>query len=357
MPTRPLLTSLAVAVTVALSACSTSPTDREDGVSVVPSSTPDPSSSSASADPDPAAAVVAAADAFLDTLAPDQVDRVLHDADDPALRDWIYFPSTSDRSGVALGDLDDEQRAAALAVAAAVLSDEGYEQLRGVLAAEDELGRRNGEESTVNAGRYFIAFFGTPAADERFTVQFTGHHLAVNTTYDGDRVSPTPAFTGVDPVAVELDGRRTRPMQVKVDAVSALLTGLDEGRLAAARIGAIDDVRVGTGASEDYPDPEGTLVADLDDAERQLVVAVVRAWVGDTDERVAGPLVEQYLAQLDRTRIAWSGSTDPDVSGSYLRLDGPRLWIEFSNVGRFGNGDDHYHSVYRDREIDYLAGE
>jgi hypothetical protein len=81
---------------------------------------------------------------------------------------------------------------------------------------------------------------------------------------------------------------------------------------------------------------------------------VVRAWVGDTDHRIAQPLMERYVAEFDRTRVAWAGSTDPDTPGSYLRIDGPRLWIEFSNVGRFGNGDNHYHSVYRDKQGDYL---
>jgi hypothetical protein len=60
-------------------------------------------------------------------------------------------------------------------------------------------------------------------------------------------------------------------------------------------------------------------------------------------------------AEFARTRIAWTGSTDPDTPGSYLGIDGPRLWIEFSNVGRFGNGDNHYHSVYRDKQADYLG--
>jgi hypothetical protein len=213
---------------------------------------------------------------------------------------------------------------------------------------------RNGD-SDVSSDRYFIAFFGAPSAADRFTVQITGHHLAVNTTFENDRISPTPAFTGVDPVDFEQDGQRLRPMLTETEAVSGLLGSMDEGALAAAQIDPIDDVRVGTGASDRYPEPAGLLVSDLTDEQRERVTAAVRAWVGDADDRVAELLVQQYQAEFDRTRIARSGSTDPDTPGSYLRIDGPRLWIEFSNVGRFGNGDNHYHSVYRDKQADYMG--
>ncbi|RIV34331.1 DUF3500 domain-containing protein [Micromonospora radicis] len=353
MRARISLMSAVVATTVGLSACVNGTAGGDAAAPAVPSDRPTPTTGGVES-AGVAESVVASAGAFLASLSAELRDKASYDAADPALRQWIYFPSTRDRNGVAFGDLTDEQRAAALGVAEAVLSDSGYQQLRGVLAAEDALGVRN-HDTAVSSDRYFIAFFGEPGVTERFTVQVNGHHLAVNTTYENGRVSPTPAFTGVDPVDFEVDGQRVRPMLAKTQAVSDLLDGLGEGELAAARIGPIDDVRVGTGASEQYPESAGTLVTDLGAEQQERVVAVVRAWVGDADERVAEPLMEQYQAEFDRTRVAWSGSTDPDTPGSYLRIDGPRLWIEFSNVGRFGNGDNHYHSVYRDRQIDYLG--
>ncbi|MFC5236145.1 DUF3500 domain-containing protein [Pseudonocardia zijingensis] len=350
MRARTPLLSAAVATAMALSACAAGAAGSDTAAAPAP---PVDRADHVQTGPGPTEAVVAAADAFLAGLDPDQRDQVLHDAADPALRRWTYFPTTRDRNGVAFGDLTDEQRGAALAVAEAVLSDSGYAQLRGVIAAEDALGVRN-NDSAVSSARYFIAFFGEPRTAGRFTVQINGHHLAVNTTFDNGRVSPTPAFTGVDPVDFEEAGQRLRPMLAETDAVSALFGSMDEGELATARIDPIDDVRVGTGEGDRYPDPEGTLVTDLTEEQRERVIDVVRAWVGDTDQRIAQPLMERYVAEFDRTRVAWAGSTDPDTPGSYLRIDGPRLWIEFSNVGRFGNGDNHYHSVYRDKQGDYL---
>ncbi|QDL93163.1 DUF3500 domain-containing protein [Paroceanicella profunda] len=298
--------------------------------------------------------VAAAAGAFLDLLSPEQREQVLYDSGDPALRNWIYFPSRGDRNGIAFEDLTEEQLNAAFAVAEAMLSDSGYRQFRGIIAAEDELGIRNGE-AHVNSGRYFIALFGRPGASGRFTVQINGHHLALNTTYADGMVSPSPAFTGVDPVEIDMGGETVQPMRAKTDACSALLTRLSEEARAAAEIGAMGDVAVGTGSSNRYPEPAGTLVTDLAAEDQERVAAVVRAWVGDATDEVAEQLVQLYRADFGQTRMGWSGTTDPYARGAYLRLDGPRLWIEFSNVGRFGNGDNHFHTIYRDKQADYLA--
>ncbi len=164
----------------------------------------------------------------------------------------------------------------------------------------DVLDARSGGSSSFGSDRYFPAFFGEPDLARRFTVRFGGHHVAVTTTYENGTVSPTPAFPG------------------------------DDGG---------------------FPAPGGVPAAELTAAQRGLVVAAARAWVGDADERVAAVLLRRYEADLDRTRIAWAGS--PDVAGAYLRIDGPRLWIEFSTQSRTGNGDTvHHHSVYRDRQTD-----
>lgn len=304
---------------------------------------------------DTAATDMAAAAAldFLGSLSAEQRARAQYAVSDQALKSWFYFPSRRDRSGIALEMLTAEQRGAALRLVASVLSESGFRQFEGIIAAEDELGRRNGEPQ-VNSGRYFLAIFGTPAPRGRFTIQVNGHHLAINTTFDGASVSPTPAFVGVDPVEITLDGQRVRPMLAKTTAYLTLLAAMTEAERAAARIGSVDDVRMGTGASEVYPQAEGIAVAELAADARDGVIGVIRAWVEDAPATVAQALLRRYLADLDRTRIAWTGGADPDRKGAYLRLDGPELWLEFSNVGRFGNGDNHYHSVLRDKRYDYL---
>lgn len=354
--------ALATALTSAalLTACATADAagDATEAAVALPSSRPNP----VAGGPSPAGAtesVAAAGDAFLGTLGPEQRERALYDAADPVVRNWSNLPvgASAPRNGVALRDLTAEQRAAAFGVVEAVLSVDGYAEVRGIVAAGDVLNARSGGSSSFSSDRYFLAFFGEPDPARRFTVQFGGHHVAVTTTYENGTVSPTPAFTGVDPRSFDVAGERVEPLRDEAGAMAALLGSLDPGTLDRARIaGSFDDVVVGPGDDGEFPAPEGVPASELTAAQRDLVVAAARAWVGDTDERVAAVLLQRYEAELDQTRIAWAGSTDPDVVGAYLRVDGPRLWIEFSTQSRTGNGDTvHYHSVYRDKQADYAG--
>ena len=57
---------------------------------------------------------------------------------------------------------------------------------------------------------------------------------------------------------------------------------------------------------------------------------------------------------LGATHIAWSGSTDSTVIGSYLRIDGPRVWIEFvCQRGVVFRDQIHFHTIWRDKAKDY----
>ncbi|MFF9206592.1 DUF3500 domain-containing protein [Streptomyces sp. NPDC014986] len=304
-------------------------------------------------------AVVAASETFLGLLSDQQRQRAVYDRDDTdTLAGWTNLPvgREQDRNGVGLRDLNEEQRAAAMAVADAVLSDEGFEELRAVVAAGNVLNERGGGNTSFGSELFFFAFFGEPDLADRFTVQIGGHHLAVTTTYDGGRVMPTPQFTGVDPRAFEVSGGRVEPMRDEAEAVFDLLAALGERTRDGARIdGEFAEILVGPGEDGTFPEEqEGVRVSDLPAEQRQMVSEAVRAWVGDSDERVADALMAQYEAEFDRTYVGWAGSTDRDEPGSYVRIDGPRLWIEFSNQAQTGSGDElHYHSVYRDKQRDY----
>jgi hypothetical protein len=48
--------------------------------------------------------------------------------------------------------------------------------------------------------------------------------------------------------------------------------------------------------------------------------------------------------------VAYSGSTTLDTLDDYVRIDGPRVWIEFACQRGI-----HYHTIWRDRVTDYGA--
>jgi hypothetical protein len=42
-----------------------------------------------------------------------------------------------------------------------------------------------------------------------------------------------------------------------------------------------------------------------------------------------------------------------DTSGTYFRIDGPRVWIEVSCQSGEVLSGTHYHSIFRDKTYDY----
>ncbi len=62
-----------------------------------------------------------------------------------------------------------------------------------------------------------------------------------------------------------------------------------------------------------------------------------------------------YVRGLSGTKIGWSGSDTPlGTQGDYLRIDGPRCWIEFvCQNGIVFPSQIHFHAVWRDKVSDY----
>lgn len=114
-------------------------------------------------------AVGVGASGFVDGLDPEQAR---------ALADGIpNAPGT----GLRLGDLTAEQRAAAYALVRSLLSDEAWEQLADLVEADAAVGATD---------EHWLALFGDPAAD--FVLQFSTPDLALSAIRQGDSLDVRP---------------------------------------------------------------------------------------------------------------------------------------------------------------------
>lgn len=358
---RPLIAgAAALALVGSLAACATTTTDTSTSSDTTTTVTVD----AASADSN-TAEVVAAAEAFLATLDDDQIAELSYDYSDTADKEnWSNLPEGQvSRGGLAVGDMTDEQYDALLVLLQAMLSDDGYQQVLDTMGADDVLGASQGGGGgggglSWSSDLYFLSFFGTPSTDSAFAIQFGGHHLALLLDYQGDTVTMTPEFLGVEPQEYTSDdGETVETMANQKEAVFALLGALTDEELAAAELDAIyDDVVMGPGADDgDYPSETGVLVSDLTQEQQDLVTAAITAWVGVADESVSDAIVAEYVAQYDETYVMWSGSTDSDSTDAYFRISGPQVWIEYVHQNGVGFAGIHLHSVYRDKLTDYGA--
>lgn len=308
------------------------------------------------------AAVVAAANAFLAGLTAGQRDAVLHDFADPAKQaGWSNLPSNVVHpNGIPLAQLDHAQRQAVMKVLDTALSNQGYRQVQDILAADDylhayQLAYAPAKAAGFGSGTYYVSFFGAPSEQTPFALQFSGHHLAENITYSAGRVSLAPEFVGVEPPTFRSNGKWQQPLAKESSSVIAMVDSLTPAQRATARIpGSFDDLLLGAQNDGPFPaEPEGVLVSDLSAGQQQRVTTAIRAWVDDLDEHAGHALVKKYISQYDQTRIGWSGATSLADVSTYIRIDGPAVWIEFSDqAGRVTN-KIHYHSVYRDQTADY----
>ena len=102
--------------------------------------------------------------------------------------------------------------------------------------------------------------------------------------------------------------------------------------------------------------PEGLKASAMTEAQRILLLDLVSQWSGIVNDGFAAPRLAEIKAGLRDTYFAWSGPTthEPNRNGtSYYRIQGPKVFIEFSPQGVGGDPANHVHTMYRDPTNDY----
>lgn len=314
-----------------------------------------------------AADATTAAQAFIATLSSSQQSSVQLSWNLTTARQWSNLPASMvSRNGLAWKSLSTAQQTAARALIATALSSTGNTLHQGMQAADDALVSLYGaSSSTYGSGNYYIAFVGTPSATGYWLLQLTGHHLTYNIAFNGTVKSPTPLFLGVEPKgSFTLNGTTWDPMLAQRTAVSelgAVLTSYSGALLS----GTYSDLLFGANGSggidgtypKSYPTTNrGLAYSSLSAADQAKVQAVITAYVNTQATEYADDLLGAYLSStaLAQTYVAYSGTGTVTSNGNYFRIDGPRVWIEFSvQRGVIVSSDIHFHTIWRDKTGDY----
>jgi len=337
------------------------------------------------------ALAVCAAETFLKTLSDAEKSSATYDwSDTIAKTRWINLPVDGHpRSGISFNKMSDESIAAALKLAQIVLSSAGYEDFTGIRAADDYIGamRSSGGGTGVSGGPtantkatdvssgysselYSVAIIGTPSVNGDWMVMLGGHHMAYNITFVEGVGYPTPHHAGAEPkTSFEIESATYAPLKDEGDAMVAIFDSLDSSQLSSAYLSGetYSDVLVGPEYELGYNDTSrypttnrGLSVSKLSDTQKAKVVASIKQWVNDYTGAISDPLLATYTSEdaLNNTYVAWAGNENTgvnvDVSGTYMRIDGPRLWIEIAcQNGVVISNQTHYHAMFRDKTMDY----
>ena len=196
---------------------------------------------------------------------------------------------------------------------------------------------------------YMIAFLGKPSKTTPWILQLGGHHLAINLYYKGT-TGRRDTFTTVAGRSRRC-GRTTRAKTHRAarpwmgeNFAGPAYSSLTPEQAKQAKLEArFNDVYVGPGKDGKFPaKSEGVPVSELSDKSKDFVRKAIAAWTDDSPQGAEYRKV--YEADLDKAKVAYSGSPELKDRGDYVRIDGPRVWIEFAT-----QGSDHVHTICRDR--------
>lgn len=318
----------------------------------------------ASAKPTPAQAdrspkaQVAAANAFLASLSAEEKKQALLPLNDPERQKWTNVPTKANDGGIRLGDLTKPQLEKAVAFLSTVLSENGYLMARNIMLADDLLLRdekRAKRRGGFGSANYWIAIFGTPSETKPWGVQWDGHHVAVNLTIVGEKMTLSPAFIGTQPHKFMLGEQEIIPMENEIAWAIKFMESLDEKQQKQAIINTKRG-RMQAGAGKDgiIPPAKGLPCKDLTEAQHALLLKLVGLWVDDLPAKPAAARMKELEAQLKKAHFAWYGPFAPGSDASY-HLVGPEIIVEYTGQDLGGNPLDHIHSVYRNPTNEYGA--
>ena len=312
---------------------------------------------SAEADRSPKAQV-SAANAFLATLSDDEKKQALLPLNDPERQKWTNVPTKATDGGIRLGDLTKPQLEQAVAFLSTVLSENGYLMARNIMLADDLLIKnenRAKRRGGLGAANYWIAIFGTPSETEPWGVQWDGHHVAVNLTIVGEKMTLSPAFIGTQPHKFMLGEQEITPMKNEIAWAVALMESLDKKQRKQAIINTKRG-RMQAGAGKDgyIPPAKGLPCKDLTEAQLAQLLKLVGLWVDDLPAKPAAARMKELEGQLKKAHFAWYGPFAPGSDASY-HLVGPEIILEYTGQDLGGNPLDHIHSVYRNPANEYGA--
>ena len=288
---------------------------------------------------------------------------------------WSNLPiGVVPRTGLRLGDLDARQTAAARKVFDAALSACGLKLLDEVRLADDWLTAYDRRPIGWSGGNYYLTVLGEPSPRTPWMLQLGGHHLAYNFMFNGQLPGATPLFFGSEPIRFAMKGVTYQPLDAQSSAISKLAAGIavqSGARLSGTFTDVVKGVVVSgvpgqqmtggtdTGFPQSYPtgtEDRGVLVSALDPARRRLAREAIESFASFPGSAISAPLLAAYLdpKAFEATYVGYAGDPALGARGSYVRIDGPRVWMELVVQPAIAHPDElHYHALWRDKQSDY----
>jgi hypothetical protein len=292
--------------------------------------------------------------AFVNSLTEDEKKKAVFAFDEMSRYEWHYLPAAMvARTGVAVKDMDLNQKQVLDTLLRAYLSEEGYLRTKAIMGNEFLLKEMQPDNPNRIPENYFVSVYGSPGKDSIWGWKFSGHHVALNFTIVNDQLAFAPFFFGIYPAELE-DGQKKgqRLLKDEEDLGFQLVNSFSEEQkhLAIFQLKAFSDI-VTTNAMQVGPlKPVGIFGSDLSHSQKTALNKLIVAYLLSMPKDVAKVRIEKINAEdMNSVCFGWAGGAKPGIP-HYYRIQGKSFLIEFDNTQNKAN---HIHSVWRDFNGDF----
>lgn len=294
------------------------------------------------------------AETFINSLSSSQQTKTLFAFEDMSRYDWHYLPATMVvRTGIALRELDSNQKKSVFALLDHYLSNKGYAKTKDIMNNEYLLKELEPNNPNRVPENYFVAIYGTPGKDSTWGWKFSGHHVALNFTIVQNKLAFAPFFFGIYPAEIDTGkGKGRRIISDEEDLGFKLVNTLTVQQRASAifQLKAFTDIVTTNSAQVGNLNNVGILTKALAPQQKDILTKLIVAYLSAMPKEIAEARIKRIFSEdSDKIRFGWAGSL---VKGAphYYRIQGKTFLIEFDNSQHKAN---HIHTVWRDFNGDF----
>ena len=257
-----------------------------------------------------------------------------------------------------LKEMSESQRAAAMDLLKATLSEQGSQKAIAIMQLEiilKELEKSPKENERRDPLKYYFSIFGKPSLTTVWGWRIEGHHVSLNFTSNGKKVvSGTPLFMGTNPGIVPSGDHKGYQIQKdEANLAFELLNSFDEEQLKKAIYSKTAPYEMITENSKKVGllKDEGISLNELNGDQQKMLIKLISVYVKNYPYGFADEFMRKIeKAGLDKIKFAWSGDKVYGGIGHYYRIQNDVLLIEYDNVQNQAN---HLHTVVRDLTNDF----
>ena len=300
-----------------------------------------------------ATAITSAANTFIDSLDGAQRGKCVSELKTPQRREWTNLPARDNADGVKMSELSSEQIRKACDLMANLFSKHGYNKMRDIMLADDQLLDEGKPRKGFGTEEFAIVIFGKPSETQPWGFQLDGHHVGANVSMHGDKLTMSPSFIGTQPQAFTIAGTTYRPFAKETDLAHELAMSLTDDQVKQA---VLDDSRAkiltGPGKDGQVPEARGVSCSEFSDSQKKTLMLLISQWVNDLPNEHATARMKQLEGELGQMKFSWNGNREPKSDVSYT-IQSTSLIIEYACQDIGDDPLDHLHSNYRDPTNEY----